>query len=185
MLRPALLALPLALAAPAGAAELPTFAQRPASETTQDSPWKGWSVGVEAIAVGGRGIKGGFGGATHIAWNKTFENNLTLGLKASVGHLPAIAFAPAFGGVRPAGWNFAATSATIGYELGRVRPWASIGAAFLKPTQFGGARSLDAANSFFSEPGRTQGLVTYGAGVDFAVTNNLTIGVGVMGAARQ
>lgn len=179
----------LVLAAPAGAAELPTFARRAPAEPAAESPWKGLSIGVEAIAVGGRGVKGGVGGATTIAWSRTFDNNWSLGLKASAGHLPALAFAPwrmpGWSGVKPAGWNFVSTSATVGYELGNVRPWASVGATFLKPTQFGGARGFDAVNGFFGEPGRTQGVVTYGAGVDFAVSNKLTIGVGVVGAARQ
>ena len=188
MTRFALLALSL-IAAPAGAAELPTFARAPGEEAAAASPWKGLSIGVEAIAVSGRGVKGGFGGATNVAWRRTFDNNWSLGLQASAGHLPALAFAPfrapGWGGVRPVGWNFVSTSARVGYEFGNVRPWASLGATFLKPTSFGGARGFDAVNGFFAEPGRTQGLVTYGAGVDFAVSNKLTIGVGVYGAARQ
>lgn len=182
-----LLALPL-LAGAARAAELPAFARGPSAETAAASPWKGLSIGVEAIAVGGRGVRGGFGAATSVGWSRTFDNNWSLGLKASAGHLPAIAFAPIGApgwSARPAGWNFVSTSATVGYDFGNVRPWASVGATFLKPTQFGGARGFDAVNGLFGEPGRTQGVLTYGAGVDFAVSNRLTIGVGVIGAARQ
>ncbi|MBL8587369.1 MAG: hypothetical protein JNK46_02470 [Methylobacteriaceae bacterium] len=181
----AIFAAVLACAGPAAAGELPTLARGPVPETAAPaSIWQGLSVGVEGIVVGGRGMKTGFGGATTVAWSRRFENDLILGLKASAGHLPAFAWT-AWPGRRLVGVNFVTTEASLAYDFGRVRPWAAVGAGFVKPTAFGGARGLDAVNSFFDEPGRTRGVVTYGAGVDFAVSNRLTIGVGVRGMAQQ
>jgi opacity protein-like surface antigen len=164
---------------------LPTFAQTP-PPAAPDSPWKGLSVGAEAFWIGGRGAKGGFGGATNVAWSRTFDNNVILGLKLRAGYAPALAFAPLWGGRRAGGWNFVETSATVGYDFGRVRPWASVGAAFLKPTgQRGFGGGIDTLNAFFEPGGGTRGLVTYGAGADIAITNNVTLGVAVHGVTRQ
>jgi opacity protein-like surface antigen len=172
-------------AAESGAA-LPLFARAPdaVSRSPQDV-WKGFSYGVEAIAVGGKGIKGGFGGAANVAWTRPLDNGVSVGLKAGAGYRPGIWRASPWAAMGATGANFAFAEANVAYEFGRVRPWASVGAGVLKPTRHGGfSGGLNALNGLF-EPGHRSGYVEVGAGVDYAVTNNLTIGVAVRGFQAQ
>lgn len=173
------------------ASDLPLFARAPdAVSRRPESIWKGFSYGVEAIAVGGKGIKGGFGGAAHVAWTKPLDNGVSVGLKAGAGYLPGVWRvspwrASPWAAAGATGANFAFAEANVAYEFGRLRPWASLGAGVLKPTRYGGfSGGLNAINDLF-EPGKRSGYVEVGAGVDYAVTNNLTVGVAVRGFQAQ
>lgn len=174
--------------APALAGDLPTFAQTGAPTPAADpaSFWKGLSYGVEGYAVGGKGVRGGVGGGANVAWTKSFDNNLFVQLKTTAGYMPGVVKASPWGRSGFSGAHFAQAEATVGYEMGRVRPWVSVGGGALKASRDGGfANGLASANSLFSEPGKTRGFMTYGAGVDYAVTNKLTIGVAVHGVRQQ
>lgn len=194
----ALLALPVVLAAaPAVAADaLPVFAraQAPASPSASRDPsefWKGFSYGVEAIGVSGKGIRGGVGGAANVAWRKAIDERLSVQIRTSAGYMPGAWKGAAFSG-SPwgrsgiTGSNFVMSEASVAYEIGRVRPWASLGAGYAKATRFGGFNGgLNAVNDLFSEHGKGSGFVAVGAGVDYAVTNNLTVGVAVHGVQAK
>lgn len=190
----------LAASAPASAAEplapagqtLPTFARSPAPPSAESSAvWSGFSYGVEAFGVSGKGARGGVGGAANVAWRKAIDESLSVQLKTSAGYMPgvwkgaALARAP-WGRNAITGANFVVSEASVAYEIGRLRPWASVGAGYAKATRFGGfSGGLNALNDMASERGKGTGFVTVGAGVDYAVTNNLTLGVAVHGVQAR
>lgn len=187
MRRTLLLAASLLAASGARAADLPFFASAPeATRRDSASIWSGFSIGSEVIVAGAKGYKTGIGGATRIQWAKQFDNNVIVAIRASAGNMPSL-WATPLGANRISGFNYVATEAVLGYDFGRVKPWVAVGGAWARPTtnnSFPGL-GLNAANGFFEEKGRTQGIVTYGAGVDFAVTNKFSVGVSVNGAQRQ
>jgi opacity protein-like surface antigen len=192
-MRPALpfALLTCALAPPALAADfaapLPTFARAPKAATRDAaSVWKGFSAGVEAFAVSGKGIKGGLGGAANVAWRTALDERTTFQLKASAGYMPGVWKASAWGRAGFTGSNFVFTEASLAHEIGRVRPWASVGVGYAKATRYGGfSGGLNSINDMFGEPGKGAGFVAVGAGVDYAVTDRLTIGVAVRGVQAR
>lgn len=190
-MRRALVLLPLCLAAaPAAATDLvsplPTFARAPeAASRDAGAFWKGLSAGVEAIGVSGKGMRGGVGGAANVAWRTALDERLSVQFKTSAGYLPGVWKGPALA----TGWskgfsgsNFALAEASVAYDMGRVRPWASVGLGAARATRFGGfSGGLNAVNALFDGEGKTARFVAVGAGVDYAVTDKLTIGVAVHG----
>lgn len=172
---------------PAAAANLPFFAAAP-DGARRDGPsiWSGLSVSSELIVAGAKGYKTGVGAATRVQWAKKFDNNVIFAIRASAGNMPAL-WATPLGANRISGYNFVSSEAVLGYDFGRVTPWVAVGGVWARPTANNALSGLglNAANGFFEEKGRTQGFVTYGAGVDFAVTNRFSVGVSVNGMQRQ
>lgn len=175
------------LAPPAGATDLlsplPTFARAPETAARESNAvWKGFSYGVEAIGVSGKGIKGGVGGAANVAWRTPVDERASFRLKTSAGYMPGVWKASPWGRAGATGSNFVLTEASVAYDMGRVRPWASVGLGFAKATRFGGfSGGLNSINDMLDGPGKTARFVAVGAGVDYAVTDKLTIGVAVHG----
>lgn len=186
-LAPPALAADFAAPLPTFAAPLPTFARAPEAATRDAaSVWKGFSAGVEAFAVSGKGIKGGLGGAANVAWRTALDERTTFQLKTSAGYMPGVWKASAWGRAGFTGSNFVFTEASLAHEIGRVRPWASVGVGYAKATRFGGfSGGLNSINDMFGEPGKGAGFVAVGAGVDYAVTDKLTIGVAVRGVQAR
>jgi outer membrane immunogenic protein len=69
----------------------------------------------------------------------------------------------------------------IGYDMGRLVPYVTLGAGIARPTSTlnGAPKGFDAINDMFvgSQPATT--ITTVGAGVDYAITDRLTVGVQV------
>jgi opacity protein-like surface antigen len=170
-----------ALASPARAADgslapLPTFAQNPPAERSA-GPWSGLVVGSEIFGVSGKGVKGGFGGDGFIGFDRALDNNLFVGLRASAG------YSPAFTGFGPStGFDFAMTGVKIGYDAGRWKPYV-VGGLGLAKTNSVGLNGLpnagDSINNLFTGGSRVKPVTAVGAGVDYAVTDRLTVGVSV------
>jgi opacity protein-like surface antigen len=78
----------------------------------------------------------------------------------------------------------------LGYDFGQVTPYVYAGAGMARATAFNSAfpNAGDTLNGAFGQ-GPGMGVGAFGAGVDYHVTNNLTVGVsaGVMrgGGALQ
>lgn len=163
------------------AAPLPTFARVPDAPVRDSNEfWKGLSYGVEAFGVSGKGVKGGVGGAANVAWTRPIDDRFTFRLKTSAGYMPGVWKASPWGRAGYTGSNFVFAEASVGYEIGRVRPWASVGAGYAKATRYGGfSNGINSVNDMFGEPGKGSGLVAVGAGVDYAVTDKFTVGVAV------
>ena len=99
-----------------------------------------------------------------------------LGIQASTGFVPfSIQHSPF------KGYDYGEVSAKVGYEMGRVTPYLATGIVLARPNGTPGAGYLSPANSannLFNNGGSNlsaSGIV--GAGVDYALTDKLTVGV--------
>jgi opacity protein-like surface antigen len=156
------------------------FAHAPAIDADANSYpsiWRGLYVGSEVFATAQKGSKGAFGGAAVAGYNHVFANNVVVGVEATTGYAPySIQHNPR------QGYDFAAADVKVGYEMGRLTPYVSTGFVLAKPNfgptpgYFGG---MNAANDLFNSPGALRGAVSVGAGFDYAVNNNLSVGLGV------
>ncbi len=164
---------PAARAAEAPA--LPTLALQPAPSP---SPWNGLSVGTEVFGVsGGHGVKGGFGAAATADYAHAFANTIVLGVGGAAGYTPGL-----FAGAGIRGFDFAQADVKLGYDMGRVLPYVTGGVALLKPVLRPGSGLPgpgDAFNDLVNGTANLKAAATVGAGVDYAVTNNLTVGLAV------
>jgi outer membrane immunogenic protein len=178
----------LSLAAPARAEELlPFFAggeqsqllktrnQRDLEAEAEKNPWTGLTMGSEVFGVSGmgRGSRGGFGGDVFLGYNKEFDNNIVLGVRGSVGTLPGLSNY----GAR--GYGFGMADMKLGYDMGRLMPYVTVGVGMANAMNGIGnpTGGLNNVNNLFSRSGQSVTLTRVGAGFDYAVTNNLHIGV--------
>jgi outer membrane immunogenic protein len=161
-------------AAPAVAADLPALPSLAADPETQAPDWKGLYVGTGLAVASFKGVKGAVGGDVFAGYDRAFDNNVVLGVRFSTGYAPWI-----FPGGATHGFDFAETSVKLGYEMGSLTPYVVTGAGFARPTNFGGglADPNNSINGLFAGPGALQAVGTVGAGFDYAVTNNLHVGV--------
>ncbi len=162
-------------AAPAIAADLPNLPSLAADPETQAPDWKGFYVGAGVAVASFKGVKGAaVGGDVFAGYDRAFDNNVVLGVRFSTGYAPWI-----FPGGATHGFDFAETSVKLGYEMGSLTPYVVTGAGFARPTNFGGglADPNNSINGLFAGPGALQAVGTVGAGFDYAVTNNLHVGL--------
>ncbi len=143
------------------------------------SIWNGLYVGTGVTFAAAKGQKGAFGGDVFAGYDKTFANNLVLGVKLETGFAPLLT-----GCGRFRGFDYAVGSVKLGYDFGRVTPYVYAGGGLARATAFP-SELPDAAgtvNGLFGQ-GPGFGVTTFGAGVDYRVTNNVTVGVSA-GVAR-
>ncbi len=163
------LALLMGLCAPAGAWEvvgssLPTFAQAPVGSSSLARPWS--SLTGDPFAAS----------APPSGYDFRIGKNLLLGVDSSSGLSPGFAM----GGISSA-FDMSSTRVKLGYDLGRLTPYVSAGFGEVRPLGIGGSAFSAASNPFpaaanpFSAPTTT----SVGAGFDYALTDKVTIGVGV------
>ncbi len=167
---------PVLAAASAFAADLPTLPSL-ASDPQMPAPdWKGFYVGSGVMAGFAKGSKGQFGGDVFAGYDHHFDNGLILGARFDTGYNPWLT---PYG--RFQGFDFAATSIKLGYEMGRFTPYVTTGVALTKGASFTGGppSAASSVNALFYGPGAVQAVGVAGAGFDYAVTNNLHVGVGV------
>ena len=161
-------------AAPTAATpSLPSLALNPEAP----SPWAGLYVGSEIEAAFAKGSKPGFGGAAFAGYNRELPNNLVIGIQGSAGYAPYL-----FANGPYRGFNFAETSAKVGYDMGRFMPYVTAGVAFAKSNAYGVPAytgATDSMNALFAPGGDLHAFGVVGAGVDYRVTNNLSVGVEV------
>jgi len=133
--------------------------------------WSGLYVGTGVTFAAIKGQKGAFGGDVFAGYDKRFDNNLVLGVKFDTGFAPY-----AFGRYR--GFDYAMASVKVGYDFGRVTPYVYAGGGLARATAFSSELPDASAtlNGLFGQ-GPARGVTAFGAGVDYHVTNNVTIGV--------
>jgi opacity protein-like surface antigen len=170
---------------PAGAADLPYFAGgelpslkatgSPDYESAPSNPWTGLTMGASVFGVSGsgRGARGGFGGETFIGYSHEFDNRVVVGVQGSVGTLPGLY---KYG---PSGYNFGMANISVGYDMGRLMPYVNFGVGTASATNLRGLRGFDSVNNIFSHSGQQTTLTSVGAGFNYAVTDNLRVGVEV------
>jgi outer membrane immunogenic protein len=158
------------------ASNLPLFAQNLQPKPQEPSIWSGLYVGSEVFAVSGKGVKGGFGGSGFIGYDRAFANDVVVGVQANAGYSPSLA---RWGGAR--GFDFASANVKIGYDLGRFKPFVTGGVTLAKPDVIGRGFTTptDSVNDLFDSTSSVKAFGTVGAGVDYAVTDKLTVGVSV------
>ncbi len=163
----------LAFATPALADDALTIPPLEIDPHPAPSFWNGLYVGTGVTAAFAKGQKGQFGGDVFAGYDKRFDNNLVLGVKFDTGYAP---FLTSHG--RFQGFDFAMSEVKLGYDFGRVTPYIYAGGGLARATSFASGFP-DAATTmngvFGTGPGF--GVATFGAGVDYHVTNNVTIGV--------
>jgi opacity protein-like surface antigen len=161
-------------AAPAMAADLPNLPSLAADPQTQEPNWKGFYVGGGIEAAFSKGSKGAVGGDVYAGYDHAFDNNVVLGVRFSTGYSPGFGLGRSF-----QGFDFAETSVKVGYEMGRLTPYVMTGVALARPTYGGNGfgNMGDSLNGVFGGPGALQAAGTAGVGFDYAVTNNLHVGL--------
>ncbi|GGC80431.1 outer membrane protein [Chelatococcus reniformis] len=146
----------------------------------QESPslWSGLRIGSDVFAVsGGKGMKGGIGATLRVGYDYEFENNVVLGVQASTGFTPA-----SFVGSRLRGFDFATADVKVGYDMGRVMPYMIGSVALLKPNYDTGLAGFASGASFSNlvSGGRDLDVAgRVGAGVEYAITDRLHVGLEV------
>jgi opacity protein-like surface antigen len=153
---------------------LPTLALDP--QAPSPSIWKGLYVGGDVFFSAGSHSKGVVGGSAFAGYERHFDNNLVLGIQASTGFVPfSIQHSPF------KGYDYGEVSAKVGYEMGRLTPYLTTGIVLARPNGTPGAGYLsptDSVNNLFNNNGSNlsaSGVV--GAGVNYALTDKLTVGV--------
>jgi len=166
-----------ALAADASLAPLPAFVQNPPAEPPPANPWSGLYVGSEIFGIGGKGVKGGVGGDGFFGFDRAVGDNFFIGVRGSAGYSPNLwSLGPANG------FDFAMTSFRVGYEEGRWKTYVmgDVGLAKLNSVGVPSVPNAgDSINNLFNGGSRVKPLTAVGAGVDYAITENLTVGVSV------
>jgi opacity protein-like surface antigen len=160
------------------ASSLPTFALAPVPQVS--SPWSTWTglyVGTGVFGVSGNGSKSHVGGDIEIGYNYEFANRFVVGAREISGFSPAL-----FGQGPVKGFDFSTTEVLVGYDMGRWMPYVTSGVTLVKPVSGLQANYVSAGqstNDLFAAPGRLHALPTLGVGVDYAITPNLHVDVGV------
>jgi len=164
----------LAVASPSLAADLPTLPPLTVDPNLQPPDWKGFYVGSGVSFAAAKGSKGMVGGDVFAGYDHVFQNNLVLGVQFDTGYAP---FMTSNGRLK--GFDFAETSVKLGYEMGRLTPFVSVGVGGAKATSFGSGLpdANNSINGLFYGPGAVQAVGSVGAGFDYAVTNNVHVGV--------
>jgi opacity protein-like surface antigen len=168
-----LLVLLVALASPALADSALTIPPAPIDPNPSPSIWNGAYVGTGVTFAATKGRKGQFGGDVFAGYDRRFDNNFVIGVRFDTGYSPLLNPTGLYQGV-----DFALGEVKVGYDFGRVTPYAFAGGGVARATAFSSPLP-DAATTmngaFGAGPGF--GVATVGAGLDYRITNNLTIGV--------
>ncbi|MCW6512489.1 outer membrane protein [Lichenifustis flavocetrariae] len=154
---------------------LPTFALE--APPTEPSPWTGLYVGTEVFAItGSKGVRGGFGGGGYVGYDRELANNWVVGVQAGAGYSPSV-FNRAY-----RGFNYADLEARVGYDMGRLMPFVTIGGVVARPNGralTGVSDTNGALNDLFNTNGDLRGFGTIGAGFAYKVTPNTTVELSV------
>ncbi len=153
------------------------FALPPTAAPQKPDPWKGLTLGTDVFAISGlgKGTRSGFGAEGFIGYDHAFDNHVLLGLRGSAGYLPGIVQ----GG--PAGYNFGMLDAKLGYNMGRLTPWVALGGGIAKASPLAATTPNvgTSLNSLFADSQKGATFTRASAGFDYALTNNLTVGMSV------
>ena len=176
----------------AGDAPLPTFVAVPppsallpagtasaafaAPLAEPESIYHGLYVGTEVFGVGGRGIKGGFGGDVYGGYERLLQNGVLVGLQGAAGYTPSLLGRP---GLR--GFDFGEVSAQAAYPMGRFTPFLTGGLIVARPVTGNSlaGSSADGIDGLMNGSGTLYAAPRVGAGVAYALTPNTSVSLGV------
>jgi opacity protein-like surface antigen len=164
-----LLAALLTTAVAPGAQALEAWPPLPSLALNPQAPAPGWSgfyMGSEMSVLSGKHVRNGVGAAAYGGYRARLDNNVIVAIEAGAGRTPLLT---------RQGWqsaNFGFARARVGYEMGRLTPYVTA-AGMLAPT------APDAVNALFSGEGRLRSAASVGAGFDYRINNNLSVGLSV------
>ena len=166
--------------APAAAADLPQQSASSSLPTLAADPnafspdWSGLYVGGGISASFAKGVKGAAGGEAFAGYDRTFDNDLVLGVRASTGYAPYFVSGSPFNGL-----SYGLAEAKLGYAMGELTPYVVAGVGVARETAWSGgfANPTDNLNSLFGGPGAAQTFGTVGLGATYAITNNVKVGL--------
>ena len=163
----------------AAAADLPSAAPADTSPYTISQqaatvdPWHGFYVGSGVTGSFAKGAKGAFGADGYAGYDHRFDNGLVLGAQFNAGYMPWASSNPQY-----KGFDYAGAEVKLGYEMGRFTPYVMTGVALAKGSNWAGAPAPgDALNGLFAGPGAFQATGYAGVGVQYQVTDKLSVGV--------
>jgi opacity protein-like surface antigen len=161
------------VAAPAFADPALTIPAAPIDPNPSPSLWNGAYVGSGVTFAAAKGQKGQVGGDVFAGYDKTFANNFVIGVRFDTGYSPFLTPSGRF-----RGFDFAMGEVKLGYDFGRVSPYVFAGGGIARATNFSSPfpDAATAVNGAFGT-GPGFGVATFGAGVDYHITNNITVGV--------
>lgn len=137
--------------------------------------WSGFYMGSEMSVLSGKHVRNGVGAAVYGGYRARLDNNVVVALEAGVGRTPILTRRGVWEG---AGYGFA--RAKVGYEIGRLTPYVTATGALIRPDgRFAAPGAPDPVNALFSGEGRLRGASSVGAGFDYQINNNVTVGLSV------
>ena len=150
---------------------LPSLALDP---HTPPSFWNSLTLGSEVFAVSGKHVHG-VGGAVSIGYRTRLADNIKLAIEAGTGYTPL-----AWPRGLSHGASFGFARAKVGNEIGKLTPYVMAGGALARlDNGFANRPGADTFNALFGGDGRLRSSAMVGAGVDYQINNNLSVGLGV------
>lgn len=164
---------------PLMAQEQPAFAG--SSQPFGKDYWKGRYFGPSTFYSSTFGmVPGGvipFATNTSVSsFGKTFDDKSFVATRSASGFLPLLA-SPGL----TRGYHFSSAQVKAGYNLGRFRPYVAASFSSLRRRNIGGG-AVSLPGTFYNPAfsgADTKSIANVGAGVDFAITNNFSVGIGV------
>jgi opacity protein-like surface antigen len=136
--------------------------------------WSGFYMGSEMSVLSGKHVRNGVGAAAYGGYRARLDNSVIVAIEAGAGRTPLLT---------RQGWqsaNFGFARAKVGYEMGRLTPYVTATGAFARvDNRFGAPTAPDAVNALFSGEGRLRSAASVGAGFDYRINNNLSVGLSV------
>lgn len=171
--------LPTFLAVPPPSALLPAGSASAAVTAPLAEPesiYHGLYVGTEVFGVGGRGIKGGFGGDVYAGYERLLQNGVLVGVQGATGYAPSILGRP---GLR--GFDFGEASVGAAYPMGRFTPFVTGGLIVARPVTGHNLAGTggDGIDELMNGSGNLYAAPRVGAGVVYALTPNTSVSLGV------
>ncbi len=150
--------------------------------TLAANPWAGTPMGAWSGFSGRTGhfdtpFAGAF--ARSAGYNQLLNRNLLLGVETTTLNSPM-----SFGRNAAFGMEFSSTTMRLTYNLGNLRPFVTAGAAFARPNDFG-PPNFSFPGDPLSNSRDAKTFTSVGAGFDYAVTNNFSVGVAVSAGSGQ
>ncbi len=161
---------------PAGTAGAGLSTSLAAPLADPESAWHGLYVGTEVFGVGGRGVRGGFGGDVYAGYERALQSGLVVGVQGATGYTPSI-----LGRAGLRGFDFGEVSTQAAYPMGRFTPFLAAGLIVARPVVGGGLGGTghDGLNELLNGSGELYAAPRVGAGVAYALTPNTSLSFGV------
>ena len=140
-------------------APVPVFAQGSADAP---SPWTGFSFGSEFITQFSKSQKARAGADCFVAYDRALDSHWTIGVSAAAGYVPYTLVGSPYKNV-----DFASSQIKLGYDMGQLKPYVTVGTVLTKATSGLSASAGDSLNSLFAGSGGLKAAPVVGAGFDF------------------